>query len=121
MNGDALLVDTNVFINLGNGYSGLDEILQDKKIFISVITEIEVLGYSKITDTDTKFFSEIFGACNIVHVSEPVKIKTIELKRKYKLKTPDAIIAATAIVLDKPLLTFDKAFSKIDELNIFLL
>jgi predicted nucleic acid-binding protein len=34
---------------------------------------------------------------------------------------PDAIVAATAIFLGIPLLTFDSNFSKIDELDFILL
>ena len=44
-----------------------------------------------------------------------------KLKIKYKTKLPDALIAASAIMLGIPLLTFDKGFSKIKELDIVLL
>jgi predicted nucleic acid-binding protein len=45
--------------------------------------------------------------------------KTIELRRKYKIKLPDAIIAATAIANNFTLITHNiKDFQKIEELQI---
>ncbi|WP_414601150.1 PIN domain-containing protein [Algoriphagus sp. NG3] len=50
-----------------------------------------------------------------------IKEQTIQLKRKYSLKLPDAIIASTCIVLEIPLVTADRGFIKITELNLILL
>jgi predicted nucleic acid-binding protein len=44
-----------------------------------------------------------------------------ELKQKNIIKLPDAIIAATAIYLDLPLLTFDKGFKNISNLKLIML
>ncbi|MBO5690919.1 MAG: PIN domain-containing protein, partial [Spirochaetaceae bacterium] len=41
--------------------------------------------------------------------------------RFYKIKLPDAIVAATAISYNVPLLTADKEFNKIKGLNLCLL
>ncbi len=49
-------------------------------------------------------------------MSNLVKEKHIEVKRKYHLKLPDAIIAASAIAFDMPLITSDKQFKTISEL-----
>jgi len=46
---------------------------------------------------------------------------TIKLRRRYSLKLPDAIIAATALSLEIPLLTADKDFAKIKEIDCFIL
>jgi predicted nucleic acid-binding protein len=43
------------------------------------------------------------------------------LKRKYHIKLPDAVIAATCLVFDIPLVTADKGFSKISELDLILI
>lgn len=42
----------------------------------------------------------------------------IVIKKKYKLKLPDAIIAAKAIINDAILITEDKDFSRIQELKV---
>ena len=46
-----------------------------------------------------------------------IKKEVIQLRRKHKVKLPDAIIASTAIYLNMPLLSADKGFEKIEELN----
>jgi hypothetical protein len=47
-----------------------------------------------------------------------IKNLTIEIKIKYKLKIPDAIIAASAQYYNLPLITADKAFRKLKDQNI---
>lgn len=46
---------------------------------------------------------------------------TIELRKKYSIKLPDAVIAATSLTFEIPLVTADKTFSTIDELDLILL
>ena len=44
-----------------------------------------------------------------------------DLMQKASVKLPDAIVAATAIYLDFPLLTADTGFEKVPGLNLILL
>ena len=41
--------------------------------------------------------------------------RAIQLRRKYKIKLPDAIIAATSLVYDLSLISADVVFSKIEQ------
>ncbi|MDD6487265.1 MAG: PIN domain-containing protein [Spirochaetales bacterium] len=50
-----------------------------------------------------------------------MKDKTIEIRKKYKTKLPDAIVAASSIVNDIPLITADKGFRQITELKLELI
>ena len=43
------------------------------------------------------------------------------IKQQHPIKLPDAIIAATAIYLDMPLLTFDRGFRNISNLKLIML
>ena len=119
MNGNRLLADTNIFINIAEGKADLSNYLDGNDIFISVITEIELLGYKNINDEETEYFKSIIDSCFSVDLIKQIKEITISLKKKYKLKLPDAIIAATAIFLEIPLITYDKGFSVIEELELF--
>jgi len=56
----------------------------------------------------------------IIDINSDIKAKTIQVRRVSKLKLPDAIIAATAISMDVPLLTADQAFSRVDDPRIIL-
>jgi predicted nucleic acid-binding protein len=52
-------------------------------------------------------------------LNEDIIIKTIELQKKYKVKLPDAVIAATELVFDLALITHDIAdFKNIEGLNL---
>ncbi len=121
MNGTKVLADTNVFINLSEGKGNIQPHLIDKDVCISVISEIELLGWYKISELDISFFKSIFEDCFMVDVEPGIKNITISLKQKHRIKLPDAIIASTAIFLGIPLITFDKGFANIDELDVILL
>lgn len=57
---------------------------------------------------------------NTYPISSDIKRKAVFLKRFYRLKTVDSIIAATARSLDYPLISADKVFSKVKEINFVL-
>ncbi len=120
MSGISLLVDTNVLINLSEGKKELDVYLQDNLIYVSVISEMELLGHTGITPKEIKFFESLLLQCTIIELLRPVKEQAIKLRQKEKMKLPDAIIAATSIYLNVPLLTYDKDFSKIKSLDLII-
>ena len=90
-------------------------------MFVSIITEMELLGFHGISETDKQFYRTVLNDCSLVELSQPVKERTISLKQQHKIRLPDAIIAATASYLGIPLLTFDKGFSKVSEIDVLLL
>ena len=53
-------------------------------------------------------------------LTEEIKELAIEYKIQYNLKTPDAIIAATARFLKIPLVTGDKKVSQVENIIIVL-
>lgn len=120
MNGNKYLADTNVLLYVIAGNKGVAAFI-NKEFYISEITEIELLGYKGITDLQLKYRSKIIENCTIVGLTEYIKRITIRLKQSYTLKMPDAIIAATAIYLNIPILTADKEFKKIKELDLILI
>jgi predicted nucleic acid-binding protein len=83
-------------------------LLADTNIFICIADE-------------SNYLKSIINDCFSIEIIPQVKEITITLKKKYKLKLPDAVIAAKAIFLEIPFITCDKDFSKIEELELFLL
>ena len=84
---------------------------------LSVISQIEVLGFSA-PESHYKLLEEFIGVSVILPVTEEVAAITILLRRKMKIKTPDAIIAATALHLNMTLITRNTAdFNGIEELK----
>ena len=59
--------------------------------------------------------------CNEISLTDEIKEKTIEIRKKYKIKLPDALVPASAIVNNLPLITAGKGFNQIEELNLKLI
>ena len=117
--GQKYLLDTNVILDFmgeklpEKSMFFLSKII-DEQINISAINKIELLGFYNPEQIliDLVNFSEIY------HIDNAIIDKTIELRKKHKIKLPDAIIAATAIVHDFILISHNfRDFHKITELN----
>jgi predicted nucleic acid-binding protein len=120
MNGDRILIDTNTAIYLLNGDSTLARLLDQKNIYISFISQLELLGFPGITAESEKMILEMIDSCVVIDINNFIKSEVIRLRRKYSIKLPDSIIAATALYFDLPFLTADNDFVKIEELNLML-
>lgn len=120
MNGNKVFIDTNTAIYLLNGDKTLAEVLNGKRIFISFITQLELLGYNQITEDEIETINLMLESFAIIDINEQIKALAIKLRRKYAIKIPDCVIAATAIYYDSPLITSDKGFKKVEELDLIL-
>ncbi|MCU0358041.1 MAG: type II toxin-antitoxin system VapC family toxin [Cyclobacteriaceae bacterium] len=114
------LADTNILINLLEGDKRL--LSYTEKLFaVSFISEIELLGMPGITPAQVKISRSLLNACVMIPYSDEIKEIAIELKQKQKITLPDALIAATGIRYNIPVLTFDKGFKKIPGISLLLL
>ena len=50
--------------------------------------------------------------------NDSIHQRAITLRRNFKLKTPDSIIAATALDLELPLITHDSDFFEVPDLTV---
>lgn len=108
------LLDTNAIIYLVS--ARLASPLPDGQYSVSIITEIELLSFSGISAEEEQKIRDLLLVLDQVHLTDAVRDETIRLRRKNRLKLPDAIIAASALIHDAILLTNDQAFSSIDGL-----
>lgn len=120
MNGNSILIDTNIALFLLNGNETVAAILEGSDVHLSFITELELLGYSDITEKERTGIRHFISDCRTTDITDEIKELTVTLRKNYKLKLPDSIIAATAIYLDIPFLSADKAFKKVKELKLAL-
>ena len=82
---------------------------------------MELLGFKSITKSQELELKSLINDSYLMEWNNKIKEATIALRRKYNLKLPDAIIAATSLVHATPLVTADKTFSKIEELDVILI
>ena len=117
------LLDSNTvihYINSSLPEKSLEELdnIVTNNCNISVITQIEILGWQPLNPLDSAIYEAFVNNSNIIKLSDTIVTMTINLRKQYKMKLPDAIIAATAIVENLTLISRnDNDFIKIKELR----
>jgi predicted nucleic acid-binding protein len=115
------LIDTNTVIDYLNNKlpEFSSNLIDEQEILISVITRMELLAWPSATQEQIILLEDFINSSFILNLEEDIILKGIEIRKQYKLKLPDAIIAATAAVLDLTLLTRNVSdFQKVTELKI---
>ncbi|MCC8411146.1 type II toxin-antitoxin system VapC family toxin [Mucilaginibacter sp. UR6-1] len=120
MSGTDIFIDTNICIYLLNGDATLAKLLQDQTIYISVTTEMELYAYHHNDESVTTILNDFIKSVYVINIDEDVKANTIAIRKKHKLKLPDSIIAASAVKVNAPLITDDKGFKKVDQLDLII-
>ena len=117
------LIDTNVI----SGY--LSSALSEKSMLfidgiidlvpnLSVITQIELLSWNASEEIEKKVEDFIVDS-NVLNISPEIIKHCASLRKKRKIKTPDAIIAATALAYGFILVTNNEGdFSNIKGLKL---
>ena len=121
-----LLFDTNTiidFLKLKNPPFDLITLLQDYDCYTSVIVKLELLRYPDITPVEENAIIDLLQFFTIIPLTEDIENETILLSRATKLRLPDAIIGATAILYNAEIVTQDTHFLQCnyDKLKIFSL
>ena len=120
MNGIDFLADTNFLIHVHQGNKIVEPFL-DYSFATSYISEIELLGVFSINKAQQHAMKELLKDCAILEMNNKIKDLCIKLKQKYKIKIPDAIIAASSIIYELPLITSDSDFKMITELSLIFI
>lgn len=120
MNGIDFIADTNILLLILSGNDNVKQ-YEGSHFGISIITEIELLGWYKITIEHKKVIEGLIHELTIFPLNEMIKDATIRLKQNQKIKTPDAIIGATSQWLNIPLLTADRDFKDVKDLDAIVL
>ena len=118
MNGNSILLDTNIILYLLSGDKVLSNLLFNRKLYVSFVTQLELLGYQGITMEDQNRIEEFLDKCIIIDINNQIKGEVIRLKRIEKIKLPDSIILGTSKYLGIPIITSDKGISKIETMDV---
>lgn len=112
--GTQYLSDTNTVIEFLSGAfskeksAWLQQLIDDNRNNLSVINQIELLGFNAEPE-ELKIIEDFLAENKVLPLSTDVVKKTVELRRSFRIKLPDAIIAATASVHNLVLLTRNTA------------
>jgi len=121
-----IILDTNIIIELFKGNVETEELLKkidEKEFAISVITSME-LYYGAINKRELNKIKKFLKSFNLLTINEEISKIALDLIEKYSkshgLDIPDALIAATSLYYEVPLLTYNKKdFRYIEYLELF--
>ncbi len=120
-----ILLDTNIIIELFKGNPetiNLLESINEENFSISIITSME-LYYGALNKRELNVIKKFLKNFELLPINEKISIISLDLIEKYSkshgLEIPDALIAATAIYYNIPLLTYNKKdFKYIEKLKL---
>lgn len=118
MNGNNILLDTNIVLYLLDGEETLIPLLEEKNLFLSFITQLELLSAKYLKPDDISKIKQFISECTVIDISQEIKENTIQLRQSYSLKLPDCIIAATSLWLNMPLITADSDFKRVETIDL---
>ena len=100
------LIDSNIIIYASKpGFDHLHPLLAEAEVAVSVITQVETLGYHQLTADEKRYLAEFFGNVERLPVSEAVVQQAIALRQMRTIKLGDSLIAATAMAHGATLVT----------------
>ncbi|QJW90563.1 type II toxin-antitoxin system VapC family toxin [Spirosoma taeanense] len=120
-----MILDSNIIIYSAKPeYIRLTRYLQANQeiVRVSLISTLEVLGFSRLSVTDKQIFEAYLNSVHILPITEAVITEAIRLRQQRKRSVGDAIIAATALIHNQPVLTNNPAdFADIAGLQVIAL
>lgn len=95
MSGSRLLLDSNIAIYLSKRTLAISDVAKSgDTLFISMVTYMEVLGYSFTDQEEEKFTNLLFHSLQRFPITQAVAERVIAYRKLHKIKLPDAAILA---------------------------
>jgi predicted nucleic acid-binding protein len=114
-----VILDSNIVIYLSQKKLSIDEIFEDGKRYnISLVTYMEILSYNFPSKEEENFIRKLLSLFRVIDINKMIAKEVIKLKKKRKIKLPDAIIVATALIEDAILYTNDKQLHSVEGLEV---
>jgi predicted nucleic acid-binding protein len=117
-------LDTNVLIYYLDGVpeiaATVDTLLVEQpRPFIATVTELEAFSFRFLTEEEVIRIDRLIQSLSVILLDSYLARKAAELRRLYRMKTPDSIVAATALFTHSTLLTRNiKDFRKVSGLTV---
>lgn len=125
MSGNRFLLDTNAITALLQGHQNMIEQLKSAEwVGVSIISQLEFLANPDLNEADKVLFESFLKRVHIVELTqENTELLAIilQIRLKYKIKLPDAIIAGAALYASAKLISSDSGFDNIKKLKVIKL
>jgi tRNA(fMet)-specific endonuclease VapC len=122
MRNERVAIDSNILVQILGGNKAFSAFLKGREVVASTIVRMEALIYHGEKPKQQEQVLAFLDRCELVEIHRSVQDIAVDLRVRFKLSLPDAIIGATAGHLDIPLITADAAFAKLKpEFDIVLL
>jgi predicted nucleic acid-binding protein len=93
--------------------------LFEEPVYISVISRIEILAWKGHSEQSRNMTNELLSTLTEISLEEPIIQTTINIRLHSSVELPDAIIAASALILGLPLVTRNmEDFGRIEGLRL---
>ena len=117
------VLDTNILIYHAAGEEDIAAFLDVHKngiFYVPSIVIAEFLSYPLITESSARAFKEFVRQTIIVNLDFAIAELAAEVRKKYRVKLKDAVVAATTFITNATLLTKNtRDFRKIEGLKLF--
>jgi toxin FitB len=101
-----MLLDSNIIIYASQPeHDQIRRFISENEIAVSALSYVEVLGYHRLTEESRLYFEEFFRIVEVLPISQAVLDRAVALRQMRRMTLGDSIIAATALVYNRTLIT----------------
>ena len=115
-----MVLDSNIFIySVLPQHAVLRDLIRANEPSASIVSRVEVLGFHRLHDSERISLEDLFTICEILPLTKVIADRAIVLRQTRKMGLGDALIAATALIHSKLLVTVNaKDFQWIEGLKL---
>ena len=105
-----MLLDTNIVIYAASpDYPELRKLVGDPNSAVSLVSYIEALGFARLGATERSTLERFFAGMEVLPIPDLVAREAVRLRQQRKMGLGDSIVAGTALVHDRTLVTRNAA------------
>jgi len=117
-------LDTNAIVYYLNDDTDAVTVLrgvfaQNAPLYVSAVTELELFAFANLSRDEESLIEDLLSTISIIPLDSRIARLAALVRRHYRVKVPDSIIAATAMFTGSTLLTRNtRDFRKISNLTL---
>lgn len=92
--------------------------MKHPEVAVSALSQVEVLGFHSLEARDAIYLQLALKRLPQLAITDAVLKSAVQVRQQFRLKTPDAIIAATALEHNLVLVTTDNGFGRVAGLGL---